>query len=780
MKKKDKINLLISIDDGYLHHSYETLLSFKNHNNSYFSVYLLYENLRKETLDSLKDFIFKNNIGELKPVKIDLSNVNLPMNISYISKVTYYRLFAPYYIKEDRLLYVDCDVICTGNILDFYNQDFNDGIIIGCPNMLDSSKMYLDSVMKSNIDISLDDIYINAGVLLINIDNYKNFISEEKLSEFINTTKLPLDFQDQDVINHVFHNHILVADKRYNFQMNGVDRGEEDFNAEIIHYSEYFKPWNNNYFDMRKASPYYDFLLKNGFEDKCYELMDSHLKNEVKSLDNINVAKDPGVDIIIPVYNGLNTLGDCLESIKKQVGAPKIYIYIIDDGSTDNYKKVLDKYNFLNINYVKLDKNKGPGFARNKGLEISKSKYVIFMDADDVFTSSVSVSTLYKLIKRDNVDLVRTTIYRDTDDGYTLYSFDDFGLHGKIYSRDFINKNKIKFNNTRYFEDTGFNLLCYFYDAKISDYDLITYFWKNNAESLSNKKVKYLDLASNLSTNYKLYVSSKENKNVLINYFLSLKWLLFVNDNITGSSDKNRFIKSAYEIYMEFKKIYKGFYYDELYKFIGDRYCFSRIIDILTKVIHFYNDKCGSEALTDFEKSLIELPYLPLDNECAIEQAVYPELIDRYNKLYYSDLEDAMHNLTKSMFKFGYGSKIIPPINSNWGCKNVSVGNCTFINSNVTFVDDAKITIGDNVLIGPNVTFCTSSHPVDLENRRKIISKPITIEDGVWIGANVVILQGVTIGKNSVIGAGSIVTKNVPDNVVAFGNPCKVKKSIND
>ena len=200
----------------------------------------------------------------------------------------------------------------------------------------------------------------------------------------------------------------------------------------------------------------------------------------------------------------------------------------------------------------------------------------------------------------------------------------------------------------------------------------------------------------------------------------------------------------------------------------------------LKEVIHFYNDKCGSEALTDFEKSLIELPYLPLDNECAIEQAVYPELIDRYNKLYYSDLEDAMHNLTKSMFKFGYGSKIIPPINSNWGCKNVSVGNCTFINSNVTFVDDAKITIGDNVLIGPNVTFCTSSHPVDLENRRKIISKPITIEDGVWIGANVVILQGVTIGKNSVIGAGSIVTKNVPDNVVAFGNPCKVKKSIND
>ena len=95
--------------------------------------------------------------------------------------------------------------------------------------------------------------------------------------------------------------------------------------------------------------------------------------------------------------------------------------------------------------------------------------------------------------------------------------------------------------------------------------------------------------------------------------------------------------------------------------------------------------------------------------------------------------------------------------------------------------DDWKITIGKHVLIGPNVTLCTTGHSIHPKHRGDgMYSFPITIEDNVWIGANVVVLPDVTIGKNSVIGAGSVVTKDIPANSVAFGSPCKVFREINE
>ena len=116
----------------------------------------------------------------------------------------------------------------------------------------------------------------------------------------------------------------------------------------------------------------------------------------------------------------------------------------------------------------------------------------------------------------------------------------------------------------------------------------------------------------------------------------------------------------------------------------------------------------------------------------------------------------------------------------NW--KNISIGSGTYINSNITFVDDYKITIGEGCLIAPNVTLCTTGHPVHPKLRQNgaMYSYPITIGNHVWIGSNVVVMPGITIGDNSVVGAGSIVTKDIPANVVAFGNPCRVIREITD
>ena len=139
--------------------------------------------------------------------------------------------------------------------------------------------------------------------------------------------------------------------------------------------------------------------------------------------------------------------------------------------------------------------------------------------------------------------------------------------------------------------------------------------------------------------------------------------------------------------------------------------------------------------------------------------------------------------LLKDMFcEVGVNCYIEPPLHSNWGGKHTHLGNNVYANFNLTLVDDTYITIGDNTMIGPNCTLATAGHPIDPTLRAKAyqFNIPITIGKNVWLGAGVIVLPGVTIGDNSVIGAGSVVTKDIPSNVVAFGNPCKVIREIGE
>ena len=124
---------------------------------------------------------------------------------------------------------------------------------------------------------------------------------------------------------------------------------------------------------------------------------------------------------------------------------------------------------------------------------------------------------------------------------------------------------------------------------------------------------------------------------------------------------------------------------------------------------------------------------------------------------------------------------IMPVFNCENGL-NITVGDNFFTNYNVTILDIAPVTIGDNVMIGPNVLISTVGHPISLKGRRKRLAKalPVKIGSDVWIGGNVVILQGVTIGDNVVIGAGAVVTKDIPSNSVAMGVPAKVTRKIED
>ena len=122
-------------------------------------------------------------------------------------------------------------------------------------------------------------------------------------------------------------------------------------------------------------------------------------------------------------------------------------------------------------------------------------------------------------------------------------------------------------------------------------------------------------------------------------------------------------------------------------------------------------------------------------------------------------------------------------IEPNFWCDygyNIEVGANFYANHNLVILDGAKVTFGDNVLIGPNCSFYTAGHPLDVATRNKGLeyAYPITVGNNVWIGGGVTVLPGVTIGDNTIIGAGSIVNKDIPANVVAVGNPCKVLKRV--
>ncbi|MBR0413518.1 MAG: sugar O-acetyltransferase [Clostridia bacterium] len=186
--------------------------------------------------------------------------------------------------------------------------------------------------------------------------------------------------------------------------------------------------------------------------------------------------------------------------------------------------------------------------------------------------------------------------------------------------------------------------------------------------------------------------------------------------------------------------------------------------------------------MTERERMEQGLLYLPEDPELAAEQLVRLDKLFDYNALKPSE-QAKKQALLKEMFaEIGEDCYIETPFHANFGGKKVHFGAHIYANFNLTLVDDEAIYVGDLVKFGPNVTICTAAHPILPELRRKVyqFNLPVHIGSGVWIGAGAIVLPGVSIGENSVIGAGSVVTKDIPANVVAVGNPCRVLRDINE
>ncbi|MGD9964155.1 MAG: sugar O-acetyltransferase [Candidatus Izemoplasmatales bacterium] len=185
--------------------------------------------------------------------------------------------------------------------------------------------------------------------------------------------------------------------------------------------------------------------------------------------------------------------------------------------------------------------------------------------------------------------------------------------------------------------------------------------------------------------------------------------------------------------------------------------------------------------MTEKEKMLKGELYNSNDPELVKERVKCGLLLDRFNSSPYDKREEKQNLLKELLGALGNNSFINKPFFCDYG-KNIIIGDNFFANYNLVFLDVNKITIGNNVMLGPNVSLLTASHPLDQEVRISLLEygKPISIGDNVWIGGNTVINPGVKIGNNVVIGSGSVVTKDIPDNMLAYGNPCKVIRAIGE
>ncbi|WP_203623826.1 MULTISPECIES: sugar O-acetyltransferase [unclassified Lacticaseibacillus] len=174
--------------------------------------------------------------------------------------------------------------------------------------------------------------------------------------------------------------------------------------------------------------------------------------------------------------------------------------------------------------------------------------------------------------------------------------------------------------------------------------------------------------------------------------------------------------------------------------------------------------------------------YLTNDPDLVYQQQQALELLYDFNQTRPHETARRQQLLAQMFAALGKDCYVEPPLHANWGGRFVHFGDGVYANFNLTLVDDTHIFVGAHTMFGPNVTIATTGHPIDppLRQHGYQYSAPVHIGNNCWLGAGVTVLSGVTIGANTVVGAGSIVTHDLPANVIAYGDPCKVARPISE
>lgn len=399
------VNILVACNEKYLRLAKYMLFSLHEH-NGFLNVYLIHENVSDKSIEEFGKFFDDHNIGELNIIKFDSSTIDLPLKddqiTGHITKEAYFRLYAPFFLPDDmeRILYLDCDIICVDDISDFYNMDFDGNVLAGGRNTDLDNSLYID-----RLELPSDFIYINSGVLLFNLKLYKETTSINSLNKFIADNYSILDFQDQDVINKMFCGKMKYFPVYYNFQIGMLLYNE---GGKLIHYTGPIKPWYDDYNRPFLAQPYYDVLSRLGELDELDRIKKIHRKNFRE-----------GSKIISAIVYGGHINEEIIQNITSQLENRIEFIITydtIEPGLIEKYENLdcrlffvenskLDDYydNLLGLYYVYFDVNDFRNMDVNFIREIGY--FVDHFDLSIVFYNNFSENGVGNVIETsDNID----------------------------------------------------------------------------------------------------------------------------------------------------------------------------------------------------------------------------------------------------------------------------------------------------------------------------------------------------------------------------------------
>lgn len=274
------------------------------------------------------------------------------------------------------------------------------------------------------------------------------------------------------------------------------------------------------------------------------------------------VEKDSLIDIIIPVYNAKKTLLRTLCSLALQKNFDKFKVYLVVDCDDSNYDYEMDFVkDYLDITLYRLDKNVGPGQARQYGINNSSSPYIMFIDSDDYLYDAHSLYEISKVIKDDSFDLIISNFIYQRDNEITIKKLDNTWLHGKVYNRKFLIDNDIEFNNTRANEDNGFNRLIMLNIPRQYFFDYVTYVYSENSESITrrnNRSYKFTsleDLAFNINWAISKVINKERSIPLVASTSYSLLYALYYYYNeLFDEYDVSKILKWSKDSLLYFNK----------------------------------------------------------------------------------------------------------------------------------------------------------------------------------------------------------------------------------
>lgn len=298
------------------------------------------------------------------------------------------------------------------------------------------------------------------------------------------------------------------------------------------------------------------------------------------------------IDVIIPAYNSHKFIDNVLTSLSLQTISNKFEVTIVNDGSKEDYSKIISFYSdYIHVKEIGYKDNKGPGYARKYGINNTHNKYLIFIDSDDILYDRFSIENLYDQIENYKLDYVNSLFYEEINGELYPKENDNTWLHGKIYRREFLEKNNINFNDTRCNEDNGFNALVLLSKPNKKYYNQSTYIWKSNMNSITR------------SNNYEYQFTG------LLGFIENIIWALNIKKNNKHDVAKMA-IQSLYYLYFCFLQFSEKKDFSELITKAKDLYNFSKLYSFTDTELGQILDEEFKRNYKIFDRSLVLNPMI--------------------------------------------------------------------------------------------------------------------------------------------------------------------------